>query len=192
MDWGIWIFLITWLVIAVILFHTKVSGIVSVGGSFLIALVFLMIFHTIIKPAPSLSPKQATAKQANAQINEKELLRNSFFGDFTKAKIEKKKGTKNLHVWKSHIIYSKTLPTAMQSVMLEGVEKLQVEYDEIWQVTEPQLDRLTLYWENNKIQASTLENYYEGDPSTQTKLPKPSYKLDNIYNRYYILNKLSE
>lgn len=130
---------------------------------------------------------------ANAQMNEKAQLRDSFFGDFTKAKVEKKLGKTMLQVWEPHIKYSKTLPPSMSAVMLDGVEKLQVEYDEIWKVkTKGTSDKLSLYWRKNKIQASTLEKIYLSDPSTGKKLAAPSHKLVNIYNRAYILNKLSE
>lgn len=130
---------------------------------------------------------------ATAQMNEKAQLRDSFFGDFTKAKVEKKLGKTILQVWEPHIKYSKTLPPSMSAVMLDGVEKLQVEYDEIWKVkTKGTSDKLSLYWRENKIQASTLEKIYLGDPSTGKKLAAPSHKLVNIYNRAYILNKLSE
>lgn len=128
---------------------------------------------------------------AHSQMNEKAQLRDSFFGDFTKAKVEKRMGKSTLQVWEPHIKYSNTLPPLMKEVMLDGVEKLQVEYDEIWKIWKSQLDRTTLYWKNNKIQACTLEKFYLGDPLTGKKLSTPSYKVVNVYNKAYILNKLS-
>jgi hypothetical protein len=128
---------------------------------------------------------------AYSQMNEKAQLRDSFFGDFTKAKIEKKMGKSTLQVWDTHIKYSNTLPPLMKEVMLHGVEKLQVEYDEIWKIWKSQLDRTTLYWRDNKIQACTLEKFYLGDPSTGTKLSAPSYKVVNVYDRAYIMSKSS-
>lgn len=139
-----------------------------------------------------------------AQMNEKAQLRDSFFGDYTKAKVEKKMGKSTLQVWEPHIKYSKTLPPLMKEVMLKGVEKLQVEYDEIWKAEydsiftaaqkkkwKGQFDKSTLYWKNNKIQAYTLEKYYLGNPSTGRKLPVPSHQVVNIYDRKSILEELS-
>jgi hypothetical protein len=143
-------------------------------------------------------------KYVEPKLNEKALLKNSFFGDYTKANIEKKKGKSILQVWGPHIKYSRTLPSPLKETMLEGVEKLQVEYDEIWKAEYDSLfdstekkkfkgkfDRQTLYWKNNKIQADTLEKFYESDPSTGKKLSPPSLKVVNIYDRIYILNTLS-
>ena len=56
---------------------------------------------------------------ANSQMNEKAQLRDSFFGDFTKAKVEKKMGKSTLQVWEPHIQYSKTLPPLMSAIMLD-------------------------------------------------------------------------
>ena len=128
----------------------------------------------------------------DAQAIEKTQLRDSFFGDFTKAKVEQKVGKSKLQVWEPHIKYSNTLHPLMKEVMLSGVEKLQVEYDEIWKIWESRLDRTTLYWKDNKVQACTVENFYLGDPSTGKKLSTPSFKVDNVYDRIFILNKLSE
>ena len=124
---------------------------------------------------------------AHSQMNEKAQLRDSFFGDFTKAKIEKKIGKSTLQVWEPHIKYSNTLPPVMKDVMLAGVVNMQVEYDEIWKIWKNQLDRTVLYWKDNKIQACTLEKSYLGDPSTGKKLSAPSYKVVNIYDRAYVL-----
>jgi hypothetical protein len=140
-----------------------------------------------------------------AQINEKAQLRDSFFGDFTKAKVQKKNGKCTLQVWTPYIQYSNTLPPAMREVSLAGVRELQVEYDEIWRADydslftpaekkkwKGQFDKNTLYWKNNKIQAYTLEKFYLGDPSTGKKLSASSHKIINIYNRKSVLDKLSE
>lgn len=141
---------------------------------------------------------------ADSQMNEKEQLRDSFFGDYTKAKIERRMGKSTLRVWEPHVKYSKTLPPMMQKTMLSGVEKVQIEYDEIWKAEFDSLfnsaekkkfkgkfDRGTLYWKGNKIQACTIEKFYEGDPSTGKNLSTPSPKVVNIYDRAFILNELS-
>jgi len=139
-----------------------------------------------------------------AQMNEKAQLRDSFFGDFTKTKVQKKIGKCKLQVWEPYIQFSNTLPPAMKEVSAGGVGELQVEYDEIWRADydslftaaerkkwKGQFDKNTLYWKNNKIQAYTLEKFYLGNPSTGKKLPTPSHKVVNIYGRASILNKLS-
>ncbi|MCK9392675.1 MAG: hypothetical protein M0Q01_14040 [Syntrophales bacterium] len=139
-----------------------------------------------------------------AQMNEKAQLRDSFFGDFTKAKIQKKMGKCKLQVWAPYVQYSNTLPSAMKAVSLSGVGELQVEYDEIWRANydslftavekkkwKGQFDKNTIYWKNDKIQAYTLEKFYISDPSTGKKLPAPSHKVVNIYDRKSILDKLS-
>lgn len=141
---------------------------------------------------------------SDAQMNEKAQLQDSFFGDFTKAKIQKKIGKCKLQVWAPYIQYSNTLPPAMKEVSLAGVRELQVEYDEVWKVDydslftaaekkkwKGQFDKNTFYWKNNKVQAYTLEKFYLGDPSTGKKLPAPSHKIVNIYDRKSILDKLS-
>ena len=141
---------------------------------------------------------------ANSQMNEKEQLRDSFFGNYKKANVERRMSKSTLQVWEPHLKYSKTLPPTMQKTMLDGVEKLQLEYDEIWKADFDSLfnsaekkkfkgkfDRGTLYWKGDKIQACTIEKFYEGDPSTDKKLSTPSHKVVNIYDRGFILNKLS-
>ena len=141
---------------------------------------------------------------SQAQMNEKGQLKDSFFGDYTKAKVEKKMGKCKIQVWAPYIQHSGTLPPAMKVVSLAGVGELQVEYDEIWKANDDRLftpaekkklkgqfDKNTLYWKNNKIQAYTLEKFYLGDPSTGKKLSAPSHKVVNIYDRKSILDKLS-
>lgn len=132
------------------------------------------------------------SSNAHSQMSEKSMLRDSFFGNYEKCKVIKKKGTINLKVWDQHIKYSRTLPEAMQRIMLAGIENLPVEYDEIWKAEYDSLftpserkkfkgkfDINTLYWKDNKIQASTLEKFHN------------PHQIENIYDRAYILNKLS-
>jgi len=140
-----------------------------------------------------------------AQMDEKAKLLNSSFGDFRQAKKIKKHGKESLAVWQPHIQYSKTLPSAMKNVMLKGVMKLSVEYDEIWKWENEeglspnerkkfkgQNDIYKLYWKENKVQAGTVEKRYVNNPFTGKKLPKPSHKIWQIYDRNYILNELKK
>lgn len=123
----------------------------------------------------------------SAQINEKSKLLDSYFGDFRKAKKIKKTGKVTLRVWEPYIQYVRTLPSLYQT-LLEGVQKLNVEYDEIW--ISKEIDICKLYWNKNRVQAATVAKEYLGNPYTGQKLPKPSYKIIGIYNRYQILQKL--
>ncbi len=139
-----------------------------------------------------------------AQTDEKAQLLKSYFGDFRQAKKIKKHAKESLRVWEPQVKYSKTLSPALQAVMLDGVEKLDIEYDEIW--TWENDERLTpaekkkfrgkndiykLYWKQNEVQACTIEKYYVGDPFTGQKLSRPTHKIWNIYNRNFILKKLA-
>lgn len=141
---------------------------------------------------------------AKAQTAEKTQLLKSYFGDFRQAKKVSKHGKELLSVWEPQVKYSKTLSPSLQAVMLDGVEKLNIEYDEVW--TWENDEGLTLaekrkfrgkndihklYWKQNAVQACTIEKYYVGDPFTGQNLSKPSHKLWNIYNRNFILRKLA-
>lgn len=135
-------------------------------------------------------------------INEKKLLRDSFFGDFKKGKKLKRAGSVNLKVWEPRLEWAKTLPPSGRAVVLEGVYNLNIKYDEVWKAEDVfdapenkfkgEYDKYTLYWKSGMAQASTLEKFYLGDPSTGQPLYPPSHKIVNIYDREFILKKLSE
>lgn len=151
------------------------------------------------------SAQKEFVKKPQVEINEKNVLSNSYFGNFRNGKKEKVRGKITLKVWEPHILYSKNLPPMMRNVMLEGIEKLEVDYDEIWtwindeglttaekKKFKGQNDISKIYWKQNKVQACTIEKYYVGNPFTGQKFSKPSHKIWNIYDRDYILKKLSE
>jgi len=138
-----------------------------------------------------------------AQTDEKSKLLQSYFGDYRQAKKVEKHGKEALRVWESQIKYSKTLSPSLQAVMLDGVEKLNIDYDEIWiwendeglspaekRKYKGKNDIYKLYWKQNQVQACTIQKYYLGDPFTGQKLSKPSHKIWNIYSRDFILRKL--
>ena len=90
-----------------------------------------------------------------------------------------------------------------QDAFLVGPQRLIVEYDEIWiaEVDEfltesekrkwkGQLDILKLYWKEGKVQASTVEKFYFGNPLTHKKLSHPAHKITDIHDRSFILKKL--
>ena len=123
------------------------------------------------------------------EINEKHLLRDSYFGNFTDAAIVKKSGEDVFQVWEPYIEYTRTLPSFL---LLEGSQILNVAYDEIWILEREKVDLSKLYWKNNKIQAATVAKYFWNNPMSRKSLPTPSYKIINIYNREFILRKLQE
>jgi hypothetical protein len=138
-----------------------------------------------------------------AQTDEKAKLLKSYFGDYREAKKVKKQAKTSLSVWEPQIKYVKSLSPSMQAIMLDGVENLNIDYDEIWiwendeglspsekRKFKGKNDIYKLYWKQNTIQACTIEKYYVGDPFTGQKLSKPSHKMWNIYNRDFILRKL--
>jgi hypothetical protein len=123
------------------------------------------------------------------EIDEKNLLQNSYFGNFKNPLIQKKSGEDILQIWGPYVQYTETLPSFF---LLEGSRNLHVVYDEIW-IQEKEKEELhKLYWKNNQIQAATVEKYFFADPMSRKSLPRPSYEIINIYNREFILRKLQE
>jgi len=124
----------------------------------------------------------------NDQTDEKSKLLNSYFGDFQQAKKVKSQAKESLRVWEPQVKYSLTLSPALRKVMLDGVTQLDIEYDEIWTSDNDgglgKNDIYKLYWKENKVQACTIEKYYDSDPLTGEKLSEPSHKIWNIYSRY--------
>ncbi len=150
--------------------------------------------------------EKVIANENEASIDEKKALRYSYFGNFRNAKIQKKSGTIKLEVWQPWIQHVKqNFPQQFQSTLLSGPQELAVSFDEIWiaehdenlkesekKQYKGQLDILKLYWEKGKVQASTVEKFYYGDPTTGTNLSIPGHKITNLLDRVHILKKLSE
>ncbi len=121
------------------------------------------------------------------EIDEKNLLQNSYFGNFKNSRVQKKSGEDILQIWEPYVQYTKTLPSFF---LLEGSRSLHIVYDEIW-IQEKEKEELSkLYWKNSQIQAATVEKYFLADPMSRRSLPRPSYEIINIYNREFILRKL--
>lgn len=143
---------------------------------------------------------------ASDSQNEKNILLNSYFGDFRNARIQKKSATIKLEVWQPWIQYVRqNFPPQFQSALLNGPENLTVSFDEIWEaendenLTESekrqykgQLDILKLYWKEGKVQASTVEKFYTENPLTGANLSTPAHKITDIHDRVFILKKLRE
>lgn len=141
----------------------------------------------------------------NAQNDEKsKLLKSSYFGDYHQAKKIRKHYKESLKIWEPQLRYIKSVSPSFLEVS-GGIEKLDVEYDEIW--IYENTDGLTaaekrkykgrndlhkIYFHKNKIQASTVEKWFIGNPLTGEKLSKPSHKIWNINPRNFILKKLAE
>ncbi len=157
------------------------------------------------------SPSSTTNRISYANVketirDEKKALRDSCFGNFKEAIIQKKSGNIKLVVWQPWIQYVKQhFPPKFRSTLLSGSEKLSVSFDEIWisenneNLTETekkkykgQFDIIKLYWKEGKIQASTIEKFYIGNPLTGAKLSIPTHKITDIFDRKYILKTLSK
>ena len=149
---------------------------------------------------------QSSSAPPSSVINERKALQNSYFGNFSNTKIQKKSGKIKLEVWNPWVQnVQKNFPPQFQGALLSGPQKLTVEYDEIWiaenneNLTESekrkykgQLDILKLYWKEGKVQASTVEKFYLGNPLTEEKLSPPAHKITDIQDRSFILKKLRE
>ena len=123
------------------------------------------------------------------EIDEKNLIQKSYFGNFENPLIQKKSGEDILQVWEPYVQYTKTLPSFF---LLEGSQSLHIVYDEIWIQEKEKVELYKLYWKNNQIQAATVAKYFLADPMSRKSLPRPSYEIINIYNRDFILRKLRE
>jgi predicted Rdx family selenoprotein len=134
-------------------------------------------------------------------FDEKNALRNSYFGNFNGAKIAKKVGKVTLRRWEPYVQHVRSLPGPY--VEPEGISKITIDYDEIWirendegfpphmkKRLRGQLDINKLYWKQNQIQASTLEKYFLGNPVTGATLNPPAHKVVVIYGRDAIINKI--
>lgn len=182
-------------------------------GFFLIMFILGIIVQAIEeKPdttdsTPKGAPVQSSSssnKALNVNIDEKKALQDSYFGNFKNAKIIKKSGSIKLEVWQPWIQHVRqSFPSQVQNSLLIGPEKLTVTFDEIWKTENDenltgsekrqykgQLDILTLYWKGDKVQASTVEKYYTGNPLTGSNLSTPAHKITDISDRQYILKNI--
>jgi hypothetical protein len=140
-----------------------------------------------------------------AEDNEKALLLNStFFGkNIAKAKKVKKSGKAQLQSWESYKKWAESVPNDLvRKVVLQHTDTLNIEYDEIWIVVmddlfntaekkkwRGQFDISTIYWQHDKVQASTLEKYFVADPVTGKKLGK--HKITQVWDRDSLLKDVS-
>lgn len=134
-------------------------------------------------------------------FDEKNALRNSYFGNFNGAKVIKKKGKITLRRWQPYVQHVRSLPGPY--VEPEGIDKITIDYDEIWikendegfppimkKRLRGQFDINKLYWKQGHVQASTLEKYFLGNPVDGTNLNPPAHKVVVIYGRDAIINKI--
>jgi hypothetical protein len=158
-----------------------------------------------IKPSSSrtIASQVTTPKVINSQVDEKDkLLKSNSYGYFQKAKKIKKSGKQFLKIWEPQLRYVLTIfPTFLTTS--GGVEKLNVEYDEIWifentegltpsekTIYKGRNDLTKLYWKNNKVQACSVEKWFISNPSTGENLSNPSNKIWNLIPRDSILKEL--
>lgn len=165
-------------------------------GECLVLIIMLLTFSAISCSSDNNSadtsskskPIAPITKKESIPIDEKKLLSNSFFGDFSHAEKVSNSGETTLEVWKPYIDYCATLSKMFRSAMCSGSKKLSVTYDQVWIIVDPiDEDTTTLYWKDSKVQACTIEKIYEGNPYTKEGLPQPMHKTTNIYDRDYIL-----
>ena len=169
-------------------------------------LIVLFLLGIIAQAFEEQPPSQSSSAPPSSVINERKALQDSYFGNFSNTKIQKKSGKIKLEVWNPWVQnVQKNFPPQFQGALLSGPQKLTVEYDEIWiadndeNLTESekrkykgQLDILKLYWKEGKVQASTVEKFYLGNPLTEEKLSPPAHKITDIQDRSFILKKLQE
>jgi hypothetical protein len=150
--------------------------------------------------------KKASKSNYKPESEEKAKLLNSYFGDFRLARRIKKSEKIILTKYDSYIKYANRLSIDVaKKVMLDGLNELEVNYDEIWidvddhLFTPEEKKRLKgkfninkLYWKDNQIQAYSHERLFEGDPYTGKKFNKPSFKIIYIKNRDQILQEYSK
>ena len=148
--------------------------------------------------------EKKTAKKNNIDIDERKALQDSYFGNFSNAKIQKESGNIKLKVWKPWVQHvRKNFPPQFQGTLLSGPQELTVEYDEIWiaendeNLTElekrkykGQLDILKLYWKEGKVQASAVEKFFHANPLTGANFSTHAHKITDINDREHILKKL--
>jgi len=130
--------------------------------------------------------KKASKSNYKPESDEKAKLLNSFFGDYRLARRIKKSGKTILRKYDAYIQYANRVPiAAARNVMLEGLNELEVIYDEIWIDIDDHLfseaekkkykgkfNINKLYWKDDKVQACTHERLFEGDPYTGIKFKK--------------------
>lgn len=169
-------------------------------------LLFLFLLGIIAQAFEEQPPSQSSSAPPSSVINERKALQDSYFGNFSNTKIQKKSGKIKLEVWNPWVQnVQKNFSPQFQGALLSGPQKLTVEYDEIWiaennenliesekKKYKVQLDILKLYWKEGKIQASTVEKFYLGNPLTKEKLSPPAHKITDIQDRSFILKKLQE
>ena len=137
----------------------------------------------------------------SSAIDEKEILKKSYFGDFTNAKLINKSGKVSLKRWEPYAQHVRSLPGPR--VEPEGIASITISYDEVWVAEDKegfpdhvkrrlkgQFDIHKLYWLKNKIQGSALERYFTGNPVTGSSFNHPTHKLIILYGREEILSKL--
>jgi len=156
-------------------------------------------------PSTPSTNKDNISNEIKPTIDEKKALQDSYFGNFRNAKIKKKSGTIKLDVWQPWVQHvNQNFPPQIQKNFLSGPQSLNISFDEIWtaendeDLTESekkeykgQLDILKLYWKDGKIQASTVEKSYTGNPVTGDAISPPAHKITSLHDRSSILKELS-
>lgn len=165
-------------------------------------LAFIALFLTI----NTVVNKNSYSKD-RIRIDEKAVLKDSYFGNFKQCKIIKKSGNVMLELWApNHQYRLQSFPKQVYDVLeKDSLLKLNVGYDEIWiaenndGLTEKEKKKwkgqgqlFKLYWKDNKVQAYSLEGYFVSNPLTGERISPPKHKIITIYDRNYILKHPKE
>ncbi len=137
----------------------------------------------------------SSAQLIYAAPEKEKLTSNNNYGDFRKAKKEKKSGKVSLEVWEPQEKFLQKY-----NISITGTQKLDIEYDEVWtwirdeflppSIKKSWLDIHKLYWKSNKVQGCSIEKAFNGNPITGKKFSKPVYKIVGLFDRQTILSDL--
>lgn len=201
------LFFTTWFVLSAILFFNKKSFIISFLGPFIPALLIGAIFS--LQPSDEFKNNHDTPKVVKQDMskvikNEKKVLLDSYWGDFSKAKIVKKSGKTQLAVYPKWRQYIESIPEPLQAGVSSDYTVPSITYDEVWTAVDDfgytaeekikykgQLNISELYWNKGKVQAYALKEIFISDPTTHEKLIKPEYKITKVYTRKSILDQIN-
>lgn len=177
----------------------------------LMPIIFILLLHPLIgcqkieeKKIEQNSPNyEKFIAETTSGIDEKKVLKDSYFGNFSKCKVVKIKDSVTLELWRPAYEYRlKNYPKELYDTLeKDNLLKLNIEYDEIW-ITENedgltkkekikwkrQNDIMKLYWKDGKVQAYTLAKLYTSNPLTDEILLPPEHEITKIYGRSYIIN----
>jgi len=141
---------------------------------------------------------------AQEKPTEKDLfLHSSALGDFRKAKKVRETGQASLKVWDHLQEYLRKFHGGAPELR-SGLDQLAVTYDESWVLEQDDYlklgkkrgasrtpDLIKLYWNEDRVQALTVERAFKIDPLTFQTFSGPEYRLMAIFPREHLLKELA-